>query len=84
MSLEGLVSGIGCGVLSEGKAEGIDSTGGARVRHARLRIGGACGHGAVPQCGAGKRGEDGARAKVSQSVLPSENDKRGVMQTLNL
>ena len=45
MSLEGLVLGIGCGVLSEGKAEGIDSTGGARVRHARLRIGGACGHG---------------------------------------
>ena len=45
MSLERLVSGTGCGVLSEGKAEGIDSTGGARVRHARLRIGGACGHG---------------------------------------
>ena len=46
MSLdEGLVSGIGCAVLSEGKAEGIDSTGGASVRHARLRIGGACGHG---------------------------------------
>lgn len=45
MSLEGLVSGTGCGVLSEGKAEGVDLTGGARVRHAaRLRIGGACGH----------------------------------------
>ena len=45
MSLEGLVSEIGCGVLSEGKAEGVDSTEGARVWHARLRIGGACGHG---------------------------------------
>ena len=45
MSLEGSVSGIGCGVLSEGKAEGIDSTADARGRHARLRIGGACGHG---------------------------------------
>ena len=44
MSLEGLVSGTGCGVLSEGKAEGVDLTGGARVRHARLRIGGACCH----------------------------------------
>ena len=40
MSLEGLVSGTGCGVLSEGKAEGINPTGGARVRGFGTR---ACG-----------------------------------------